>query len=416
MPTPSSVRVVSRRQALVAGTAGLIGAATRPLPGQSRDEAARARVPADPTKIQGAGSTPVGARSPFERPVRTGRGTSSQTPLQDLTGIITPADLHFERHHAGVPAIDPERYSLLVHGLVERPTVFTLADLKRFPGRSIIRFLECSGNGSRAYRGAPQDDEVTPQQVDGLTSTSEWTGVPLTTLLREVGASSKARWFLAEAMDAAVMTRSIPIEKAYDDALIAYAQNGEALRPEQGYPARLLLPGFEGSANVKWIRRLELADGPFMTREETSKYTDPLPDGTARMFSFVMDAKSIITEPAWPDRLTGPGWWEIRGLAWSGRGRITRVEVSADGGRTWQSATLDEPILPKCHTRFRLPWRWSGGAALLMSRATDETGYVQPTRDALVKARGPSTAYHYNNIRTWRVGADGSVRLAGLQA
>ena len=413
MGASSSPSPVSRRQALVLGTAGLIGAATVPLAGQSPDQAARARVPADPTKIQGAGSTPVGTRSPFERPVRTGRGTSSQAPLQDLTGIITPADLHFERHHAGVPAIDPERYSLLVHGLVERPTVFTLADLKRFPGRSIIRFLECSGNGSRAYRSSAEDAEVTPQQVDGLTSTSEWTGVPLATLFREVGASPKARWFLAEAMDAAVMTRSVPIEKAHDDALIAYAQNGEALRPEQGYPARLLLPGFEGSSNVKWIRRLELAESPFMTREETSKYTDPLPDGTARMFSFVMDAKSIITEPAWPDRLTGAGWWEIRGLAWSGRGRITRVDVSADGGRIWQAATLDEPVLPKCHTRFRLPWRWSGGEALLMSRATDETGYAQPTREALVKARGPSTSYHYNNIRAWRVGADGSVRLAG---
>jgi len=367
-------------------------------------------------EASGTSRTPVGARSPFERPVRTGRGTASQTPLQDLTGIITPADLHFERHHAGVPAIDPERYSLLVHGLVERPTVFTLADLKRFPGRSIIRFLECSGNGGRAYRTDEQDAEVTPQVIDGLTSTSEWTGVPLATLFREVGASPKARWFLAEAMDAAVMTRSIPIEKAEDDALIAYAQNGEALRPEQGYPARLLLPGFEGSSNVKWIRRLELADGPFMTREETSKYTDPLPDGTARMFSFVMDAKSIITEPAWPDRLTGPGWWEIRGLAWSGRGRITRVDVSADGGRTWQAATLDEPILPKCHTRFRQAWRWSGGEALLMSRATDETGYVQPSRDALLKVRGPSTSYHFNNIRAWRVRSDGSVRLAGSRA
>ena len=413
MSKRSSAPAVSRREALVAGAAGLVGAAVAPLAGQSADQAARARVPADPTRVHGPAATPVGARSPFARPVRTARVTASQTPLQDLTGIITPADLHFERHHAGVPAIDPERYSLLVHGLVERPTVFTLADLKRFPGRSIIRFLECSGNGRSAYPGAAEDAEVTPQQIDGLTSTSEWTGVPLATLFREVGASQKARWFLAEAMDAAVMTRSVPIEKAYDDALIAYAQNGEALRPEQGYPARLLVPGFEGSANVKWIRRLELSDSPFMTREETSKYTDPLPDGTARMFSFVMDAKSIITEPAWPDRLTGPGWWEIRGLAWSGRGRITRVEVSADGGATWQAATLDEPILPKCHTRFRLPWRWTGGAALLMSRAVDETGYVQPTAEALVAARGPFTAYHFNNIRAWRVAADGSVRLAG---
>jgi sulfane dehydrogenase subunit SoxC len=415
-PARSRSQAVSRRQALIAGTAGLVGAAAGPLAGQSADSAARARVPADPTKVQGSNGSGVGTRSPFERLVRTSmgaRGTSTQTPLQDLNGIITPADLHFERHHAGIPAIDPERYSLLVHGMVERPTVFTLADLKRFPGRSIIRFLECSGNGGRAYRREAQDAEITPQQIDGLTSTSEWSGVPLATLFREVGASPKASWFLAEAMDAAVMTRSVPIAKAFEDAMIVYAQNGEALRPEQGYPARLLLPGFEGSSNVKWIRRLELADRPFMTREETSKYTDPLPDGTARMFSFVMDAKSIITEPAWPDRLTGPGWWEIRGLAWSGRGRITRVEVSADGGKTWQVATLDELVLPKCHTRFRLPWQWSGRDAMLMSRATDETGYVQPTTEALMAARGPSTSYHFNNIRAWKVAADGAVRLAG---
>jgi sulfane dehydrogenase subunit SoxC len=243
--------------------------------------------------------------------------------------------------------------------------------------------------------------------IDGLTSTSEWTGVPLKTLFREVGASPKARWFLAEGMDAAVMTRSIPIDFANDDAMIAYGQNGEALRPEQGYPARLFLPGVEGNASVKWIRRIELADQPFMTREETSKYTDPLPDGTARMFSLVMDAKSLITEPAFPDRLSGPGWREIRGLAWSGRGKITRVDVSADGGRTWQTATLDEPVLSKCHTRFRLPWQWTGGEALLMSRATDETGYVQPTTAVLQAVRGPSTSC------AWRVGADGAVRLAG---
>jgi len=412
---------VSRRQALLTGAAGLVGAAAAPLEGQTADQAARVRVPADPTKIQGPGGTDVGARSPFERPARVSMGggarrTSTQTPLQDLTGIITPADLHFERHHAGVPAIDPDRYSLLIHGLVERPMSFTLADLKRFPARSVIRFLECSGNGGRAYRREPADLDVTPQQIDGLTSTSEWTGVPLSTLFREVGASPKAAWFLAEAMDAAVMTRSVPIAKAYDDAMVVYAQNGEAIRPEQGYPVRLFLPGFEGSSNVKWLRRLELADDPFMTREETSKYTDPLPDGTARMFSFVMDAKSVITEPAAPDRLTGPGWWEIRGLAWSGRGRISRVDVSADGGRTWRAATLDEPVLPKCHTRFRLPWRWDGAEAVLMSRATDETGYVQPTTGALMAARGPSTSYHFNNIRAWRVARDGSVRLAGAPA
>ena len=405
------------RRAMLAGTAGLVGSAVT-LAGQRPDPSARPQAPADPTKVQGASASDLGGRSPFEQPRRVSlneRRTSSQTPLQDLEGIITPSDLHFERHHGGVPTIDPERYSLLIHGLVERPLVFTLADLKRFPARSVVRFLECSGNGGRAYRRESVSAELTPQQIDGLTSTSEWTGVPLATLLREVGASAKAKWFLAEAMDAAVLTRSIPIDKAYEDALIAYAQNGEALRPEQGYPVRLFLPGFEGSANVKWLRRIELATEPFMTREETSKYTDPLPDGTSRIFSFAMDAKSIITEPAYPDRLTGPGWWEIRGIAWSGRGRITRVDISADGGKTWKLARLDDPVLPKCHTRFRYAWNWKGQSAVLMSRATDETGYVQPTLDVLMAARGPSTQYHYNNIRAWRVAADGTVTFAGAQ-
>jgi len=408
-------KTISRRQALAAGTAGILGAAL-PIAGQTADQAARPRVPADPTKVQGPLSTDVGGRSPFEQPKRVSLGarrTSSLTPLQDLDGIITPSDLHFERHHGGVPAIDPAQYSLLIHGMVDRPLVFTLADLRRFPGRSMIRMMECSGNGGRAYRREGDQTDVTPQQVDGLTSTSEWTGVPLATLLREAGASPKAKWILAEGMDAAVMTRSIPIDKAYDDALIAYGQNGEALRPEQGYPVRLFLPGVEGNASIKWLRRLEVSDQPFMTREETSKYTDPLPDGTARIFSLDMDAKSLITEPAFPDRLTGPGWWEVRGLAWSGRGKIARVEISVDGGTTWQPATLDEPVLPKCHTRFRFPFEWKGGETTLLSRATDDTGYTQPTLDALMKVRGPATAYHFNHIRGWKVLADGAVKFAG---
>jgi sulfane dehydrogenase subunit SoxC len=412
---PSLARRVSRRRALIAGGSGVVGAAVA-LAGQSPDQAARPHVPVDPTKVQGAPASDLGARSPFEKPKRlslTAGRTSSQTPLQDLEGIITPADLHFERHHGGLPTIDPEHYSLLIHGLVERPMVFTLADLKRFPGKSVIRFVECSGNGGRAYRKEQFAPDLTPQQIDGLTSTSEWTGVPLATLFREVGASPKATWFLAESMDAAVLNRSIPVSKAYEDAMIVYAQNGEALRPEQGYPARLFLPGFEGSSNVKWLRRIELASEPFMTREETSKYTDPLPDGTARMFSLAMDAKSIITEPAYPDRLSGQGWWEIRGIAWSGRGKITRVEVTVDGGKTWQAAMLDEPVLPKCHTRFRFAWNWTGGESMLMSRATDETGYVQPTLDALMAVRGPATQYHFNHIRAWKVAADGKVTFAG---
>jgi sulfane dehydrogenase subunit SoxC len=290
--------------------------------------------------------------------------------------------------------------------MVERPTTFTLADLRRFPSVSRLCFIECSGNGN-GYHDFQTD--WTPQQIDGLTSTSEWTGVPLALLFREVGVKPGASWFLAEGMDAAVMARSIPLEKALDDALLAYGQNGEALRPEQGYPARLLLPGWEGNSNVKWIRRIEVADRPFMTREETSRYTDPLANCTARQFSFVMDAKSTITFPTHPVTLPDRGWWEVTGLAWSGRGRIARVEVSADGGRSWSAARLQEPVLAKCHTRFRHLWEWRGGGAVLMSRATDETGYVQPTLKQLVAARGPGTQYHNNGIRGWRVNGDGRV-------
>jgi sulfane dehydrogenase subunit SoxC len=372
-------------------------------------------VPRDATKVPGHPLSALGQRSPFERPRRVVGGAyqgASLTPLQDLRGIVTPSDLHYERHHAGVPSMDPQRYKLLIHGMVERPTVFDLESLRRFPAVSRFHFLECSGNGSPAYRDLRPD--LTPQLVDGLTSTSEWTGVPLATLFREVGVRPGAKWFLAEGGDAAVLARSIPIEKAWDDALIAYGQNGEALRPEQGYPARLLVPGWEGSANVKWLRRIELSDQPFMTREETAKYTDPLPDGTARIFSFVMDAKSLITFPAYPVTLPEPGWYEVSGLAWSGRGRVTRVDVSTDGGTRWEPAELQEPVLPKCHTRFRSLWRWEGREALLMSRALDETGYVQPTLAELRTVRGAGAPYHFNNIRGWKVHADGRV-VFGLE-
>jgi sulfane dehydrogenase subunit SoxC len=328
----------------------------------------------------------------------------SRTPLQDLHGTITPADLHFERHHAGVPQIDPQSYSLLIHGMVERPTVFTLADLKRFPSVSRICFLECSGNLNRT---APP--ETTPQQLAGLTSQSEWSGVALATLFREVGVRPGATWFLAEGQDAARMTRSIPVEKAREDAMIAYAQNGEVIRPEQGYPARLLLPGWEGNTSVKWIRRIELSDRPFMTREETSKYTDALANGTAVMFSFVMDARSVVTYPAYPVRL-GRGWMEINGIAWSGYGKVRRVDVSTDGGNKWAPARLQDPVLSKAHTRFRYLWNWTGEEAVIMSRAVDETGYVQPTRAELLATRGAgSVPYHLNPITAWIVRVDGTV-------
>jgi sulfane dehydrogenase subunit SoxC len=249
----------------------------------------------------------------------------------------------------------------------------------------------------------------TPQNIDGLTSTSEWAGVPLALLFREVGVLPEATWFLAEGGDSVLYSRSIPAGKAMDDAMIALAQNGEALRPEQGFPARLLLPGWEGSTNVKWIRRIELSDRPFMTREETSKYTDPAKGGVARQFSFLMDVKSIITSPAYPKVLPGEGWYEITGIAWSGRGRIRGVDVSTDGGATWAAARLEEPVMPKCHTRFRYGWQWDGRETRIMSRATDETGATQPTLAELREARGIGTSYHIHHIRAWKVETDGRV-------
>jgi sulfane dehydrogenase subunit SoxC len=404
---------LTRRSAL-AVTAGLVGGAIVKTASDAFAQAPITNKPAvDPTKMPGRGSSTLGSRSPgakLERYVnRTTPSGESMTPIQDLVGIITPADLHFERHHAGIPAIAEENYELLIHGMVSEPRKFTLADLKRFPRRSRICFIECSGNGWLGY--SRTTEELSPQRLDGLISTSEWTGVMLSTLLREVGVQPGAKWFLAEGGDAAVMTRSIPLEKAWDDAMIVFGQNGEAIRPEQGYPARLLLPGWEGNTQIKWIRRIEVADRPFMTREETSKYSDPLPDCTARLFSFVMDAKSIITFPAYPYVLPQKGWWEIQGLAWSGHGKIIRVDISTDGGKNWSPAELQDPVLPKCTTRFRFLWNWNGHKSILMSRAIDETGYSQPTLDQLEKVRGKGTFYHFNHIRAWKVERDGKILL-----
>ena len=333
------------------------------------------------------------------------------TPLGHGHGIITPSGLHFERHHGGIPTIDPARHTLIVHGMVERPMKYTIADLERFPSVSRIMFIECSGNGLTEWREPTLE---TVQGTHGLTSTSEWTGVPLSTILAEVGVEDGAAWILAEGADAAVMTRSVPLDKAWSDALLAYAQNGEAIRPEQGYPLRLILPGWEGNTHIKWLRRLEISDQPFMTREETSKYTDLVQDGKARQFSFVMEAKSVITFPSGDMKLPGPGFYEVTGLAWSGRGRIQRVEVSTDGGKSWYLAALQEPILPICHTRFRFPWRWDGEPAVLQSRCQDETGYVQPTLPQLVDVRSLDggrfgSIYHLNAIQSWAVARDGSV-------
>jgi sulfane dehydrogenase subunit SoxC len=285
-----------------------------------------------------------------------------------------------------------------------------MEDLKRFPAISVIHFHECSGNSGSEW--TEESIAPTAQAGFGLVSQTEWTGVPLKTILNEVGVDANATWILAEGADAAGMTRSVPMEKAMDDALLAYAMNGEALLPGQGYPVRLVLPGWEGNINIKWLRRLKIGDQPWMTREETSKYTDLMPDGSARQFTFVMEAKSVITTPSGGQTIAGPGFQEIAGIAWSGRGRITRVDVSTDGGETWAEAALQEPVRSKAVTRFRLPWTWDGTPARLQSRAVDETGYVQPTIAELVDVRGVNSTYHMNGIKTWAVAETGEVTSA----
>lgn len=393
------------RRSLLAGTVGLVGSV---IMGSTRSsvEAATDGPADDPTRVPGKAPTPYGQRSTFETAARVTRSWwASLTPLQESHGILTPSALHFERHHNGVPTIHPAHHRLLVHGLVDQPWTFTLDDLKRFPAVSRLAFIECSGNSSLEWKGP---NGKTAQETHGLTSTSEWTGVALKTLLQEVGVSPEASWMLAEGGDAAAMTRSLPLAAILDEAMLCYAQNGEPLRPEQGYPLRLLIPGWEGNTCIKWLRRLKLGRAPFMTREETSQYTDLMPDGTARQFTMVMEAKSVITVPSGGQRVQ-PGFLEIRGLAWSGRGRITGVEVSMDGGRSWRQAALQDPVLPKCHTRFHAPWRWNGEDAILQSRCLDETGYRQPDRAALVAVRGVNSVYHYNAIQSWHIAADGQV-------
>ncbi len=368
----------SDRRRFLRQSAGLAAASLAPSAARTADGAAESALPdliPQWTKAQGRPilSPPYGEPSSHESgvvripiPGRVNTTTAaSLTPLQAMRGIITPNGLVFERHHGGVPDIAPEHHRLLVHGLVERPLTFSMADLMRFPSVSRMHFLECSGNTAGEWGGLGKTVQVT----HGLLSCCEWTGVPLAIVLQEAGIDPRAQWLLAEGADAAAMTRSVPMDKALDDALLVYAQNGEMLRSEQGYPLRLLLPGFEGNMSVKWLRRIKLGKAPFMTREETSKYTDLMPDGTARQFTHLMEAKSVILRPSGGQHVPGPGFVEIQGLAWSGRGRISRVDVSIDGGRSWRQAQLQEPVLSKCLTAFRLPWRWDGTPAILQSRA-----------------------------------------------
>ena len=393
--------------------AALVAGAARPIPGDAQSAGQPAPAPDDPSKVVGGPMVPYGERSRFEDAVRE-KGPPSMpdewganfTPLADLQGIITPSALHYEVCRGGIPDIDPRKHRLLIHGMVDRPLILTMDDLRRLPSTSRIFFLECAGNSRSEWRG-PDAPKV--KFTHGLTSCSEWTGVALSLLLREAGAQQGAAWIVAEGGDATGNERSIPMAKAMDDVLVAYGQNGEALRPGNGYPLRLMVPGWEGNVNTKWLRRIKVVDKPYMTRMESTDHTSLMPDGKARQFIFVMEAKSVITFPSGTQHLPGPGVYEITGLAWSGRGLVRRVEVSADGGKTWRDARLQQPVLRFAHVRFRLDWRWDGREAVLQSRCIDETGYVQPTLAELVKVRGLNTIYHNNAIQSWKVAADGNV-------
>jgi sulfane dehydrogenase subunit SoxC len=384
------------------------------------------RASADPLvvqpwmKVPGAGFSAYGQPSRFEEkvvrftppppnPATQGVG-ATRTPLHLLEGIITPSGLHFERSHSGIPDIDPDKHQLVIHGLVKRPLVFTLEALHRYPMHSRIAFIECAGN-SQALNAA-QALPLGMAAIHGVFSCAEWTGVKLSTLLDEAGVEPSARWIIAEGADAAAMSRSIPLAKAMNDTLVCLYQNGERVRPSNGYPVRLLVPGFEGNMNVKWLRRLKLTAEPVMTKDETSKYTILLNDEKAWQFVFPMEVKSVITRPAPGLALKGPGFYEISGLAWSGNGSIRQVDVSADGGQSWTPAALQSPILPNAPVRFRAPWQWNRGPALLQSRATDDTGMVQPTRAAFIAERGLRGVYHYNAIASWRIDEKGEASNA----
>ena len=402
------------RRAFLVRTAGIAGAA---VAGRAHAEDAPPAVPKW-MREQGGPLKGYGQRSKFEESVKRYVGQpygaiapgagASRTPIEALDGTITPASLHFERSHNGIPDIDPAQHRLLIHGLVRKPLVFTTQALYRYPMTSRVCFIECGGN-SNPNSLSPKPPQVPPGAIHGLVSCSEWTGVPLSLLLEEAGIEPSADWLLAEGADPVAMSHSIPLEKALDDAMVALYQNGERLRPEQGYPVRLLLPGWLGNSNVKWLRRIKLTQGPTQAKDETSKYTDPTPDGKARQFTFVMGVKSVITRPAIGTKMHGPGWYEISGIAWSGAGKVRKVEVSTDGGASWRDATLQEPVVAKSVTRFRLPWEWNGQRALLQSRATDETGRVQPARAAWEVQYMPRQRYHNNSIQTWAIDADGSI-------
>jgi sulfane dehydrogenase subunit SoxC len=400
--------------AMGAGVMGsLTGAAAEPL-----SEAPWSLEPGDVTP-------PYGHPSPFEKgvvrtvdnPKNEPSGSRARTPHQLLKGTITPNGLHFTIVHAGIPDIDPAQHKLLIHGMVKEPLLFDLDALSRYRMVTRVGFVECGGNSAPLFSNEPIQADV--QALHGLASCAEWAGVPLATLLDEAGVEPGAKWIVAEGADAPHLSRSVPLAKVMDDAMIAMYQNGERIQPGQGYPMRLYLPGYEGNMNVKFLRRIQVTDQPGMTYFESKIYTDPLPDGKDTQFYFVQEVKSFITSPSPGLALRQPGVYEISGVAYSGDGRIAKVLVSADGGKSWGEAALDEPRLPKAFTRFSMAWRWDGGPAILQSRAWDEGGHVQPTREEFVSKRGQTSkppsvlgfpGHHFNAITSWAVNTGGEVR------
>jgi sulfane dehydrogenase subunit SoxC len=411
----------SRRQLLTVAAAGLAAAggdsafaqsARKPIVANQKNQPPN--VP-DWSKVLGDGvaAHPYGKPSKYEAHVTrldvewlTASRESSVnfTPLHELDGIITPNGLCFERHHGGVAQINPLDHRLMINGLVDKPLVFTMDDIKRFPRINRIYFLECAANTGMEWRGAQLNG---CQFTHGMVHNVMYTGVPLKIILDEAGLKPNAKWLLLEGADSAGMTRSLPIEKALKDTLVAFKMNGEALREEQGYPLRAVVPGWEGNLWVKWLRRIEVGDQPWHTREETSKYTDLLADGRSRRFTYIMDAKSVVTNPSPQAPLRYKGQNVLSGLAWSGRGTIQRVDVSLDGGRNWRTARIDGLVLEASLTRFYAEFDWQGEELMIQSRAMDSTGYVQPGKAELRKVRGVNSIYHNNGIQTWLVRSNG---------
>ena len=329
------------------------------------------------------------------------------TPLQGLFGIITPSGLHFERHHQGWVDIDPNKHRLMINGLVAQPRVYTMNDLMRLPSVSRIHFIECGANTGIEWGNVAVP---TVQYTHGMLSCCEFTGVPLALLLDDCGVDLKAgKYVLAEGGEGSGMTRTIPMENALDDALVVWGMNGEMLRPENGYPLRLVVPGVQGVSSVKWLRRLEVGDEPYASKDEAVHYIDLMPDGQHRQYTSIQECKSVITTPSGGQQLLDKGFYNVSGMAWSGRGKVARVDVSFDGGKRWRAARLESPILSKAVTRFNIDWDWDGAPAILQSRAVDETGYVQPSIRVLREVRGTRSIYHNNAIQSWKVDANGEV-------